>query len=126
MIIRIHRKRRAETNSKIIPRDAACNNREYTPPLKGVGGRTSGTVIDSACMGYVVDFMCKKLKLIIEVDGQTHDDPETKRRDIVRQRALENADCTMLRFREAEIFEHLNDVRLRIQQMVRSIERPEK
>ena len=30
---------------------------------------------------YIADFMCKPLKLIIEVDGFTHDNPEKLRRD---------------------------------------------
>ena len=65
----------------------------------------------------------KERKLIIEVDGSTHDDPDAKRRDTIRQLALEDASFTILRFRDEEIFLHLDDVRLRIQEAVRKIQR---
>ncbi len=38
---------------------------------------------------YILDFYCHKLKLIIEVDGSIHDDEEIIKKDIERQKILE-------------------------------------
>ncbi|MFP8489833.1 endonuclease domain-containing protein [Gracilimonas sp. Q87] len=40
---------------------------------------------------YVADFMCKKLDLIIEVDGCSHDHAEAQQQDKDRQNTLETA-----------------------------------
>jgi len=39
---------------------------------------------------YIADFMCKELKLIIEVDGITHYYHDTQINDKIRQKELEN------------------------------------
>jgi len=38
---------------------------------------------------YIVDFYCKKLSLVIEIDGGSHDFEEIMVKDIERQRILE-------------------------------------
>ena len=40
-------------------------------------------------LNYIVDFMCKELKLIIEVDGYSHLLEDVIENDIVRQQKLE-------------------------------------
>ena len=40
---------------------------------------------------YIADFMCKELKLIIEVDGYTHLLENVIKNDIIRQQKLESA-----------------------------------
>ncbi|MCE1163999.1 MAG: DUF559 domain-containing protein [Bacteroidetes bacterium] len=42
-------------------------------------------------LSYIADFMCKELKLIIELDGAIHDWKEVFEKDIVRQKELEEA-----------------------------------
>ena len=42
-------------------------------------------------LNYIADFMCKDLKLIIEVDGYSHTLEEVIRNDIIRQKKLEAA-----------------------------------
>ena len=42
-------------------------------------------------LNYIADFMCKELKLIIEVDGSSHEHEEIRNRDLVKQRELEKA-----------------------------------
>lgn len=57
---------------------------------------------------YVVDFMCKKLMLIIEVDGYTHEWADQWELDKKRQRKLEEVGFSVLRFTDDEV---LNDIR---------------
>jgi very-short-patch-repair endonuclease len=59
---------------------------------------------------YIADFMCKELMLIIEVDGITHTIPEVKRHDTKRQKALEAAGFTVMRFEDDDVLENITGV----------------
>jgi very-short-patch-repair endonuclease len=52
---------------------------------------------------YFADFACPSARLIIEVDGRTHNDDETQARDRERQGWLERQGWTVLRFRDEAI-----------------------
>src|SRR5574339_475585 len=52
---------------------------------------------------YIADFMCKELMLIIEVDGSIHQLEEIIKYDAIRQKALEEAGFTVLRFTNEEV-----------------------
>jgi very-short-patch-repair endonuclease len=57
---------------------------------------------------FSVDFYCSAAKLVIEVDGAIHDyAPEE---DAIRQEVLESKGLTVLRFRNEEIFDELEQV----------------
>ena len=47
---------------------------------------------------YIVDFYCFRAKLVIELDGGGHYDPEKQRKDEIRTRILENYGLKILRF----------------------------
>jgi very-short-patch-repair endonuclease len=51
--------------------------------------------------------MCKELKLIIEVDGLTHQFNDIALKDAERQKDLEDAGFTVLRFNDWEIMNDL-------------------
>jgi very-short-patch-repair endonuclease len=59
---------------------------------------------------YIADFMCKELMLIIEVDGSIHQLEEVMKNDAERQKALEEAGFTVLRFTNEEVLENINAV----------------
>jgi len=59
---------------------------------------------------YIADFMCKELKLIIEVDGYSHWNEKQFFRDQVRQKELEEHGYTLLRFSEKEVIQDLRNV----------------
>lgn len=52
---------------------------------------------------YIVDFYCKPLKLVIEVDGGYHFEEEQKLLDKERQNILENMGLNFLRFHDEEV-----------------------
>ena len=59
---------------------------------------------------YIADFMCKELMLIIEVDGSIHQQEEVITNDEVRQKALEEAGFTVLRFTNDEVLKDIQSV----------------
>ena len=57
---------------------------------------------------YIVDFVCRKLKLIIELDGRYHDHQLQK--DQLREAKLQSLGYRVLRFTEYEVMTNLNNV----------------
>jgi cyclase len=54
---------------------------------------------------YIADFYCHKVKLIIEVDGSVHNDPDIKEADDARQKELEGWGYTIIRFTNQKVIE---------------------
>jgi very-short-patch-repair endonuclease len=52
---------------------------------------------------YIVDFYCKPLKLVIEIDGSYHFEEEQKVKDKNRQTILEEMGLHFLRFSEQQV-----------------------
>lgn len=59
---------------------------------------------------YIVDFYCPKLKLVIELDGGTHDIDEVCKKDEEKQKYLENLNFTVKRYNNEEILNELEPV----------------
>ena len=59
---------------------------------------------------YVIDFYCPKLKLAIEIDGQTHLDQVARIYDQERQKYIESFGIKFLRFSNYEVYENLDAV----------------
>ena len=72
---------------------------------------------------YIVDFYCKKLRLIVEIDGWTHSDIEVAKKDAIRQERLESLGYHFIRFTDVEVFHDLEDVRFRLEERIRELEK---
>ena len=59
---------------------------------------------------YIVDFYCPGLKLVIEVDGDTHFSEEGKIYDEERTRVLESYGLRVIRFTDVDVFESFESV----------------
>ncbi len=59
---------------------------------------------------YIADFFSKELKLIIELDGYTHQFEEVARKDRIREERLKSLGYHILRFQDEEVFTDLNNV----------------
>ena len=59
---------------------------------------------------YIADFMCKELMLIVEVDGSIHELEEVRKNDEQRQKVLEEAGFTVLRFTNEEVLTNIQTV----------------
>jgi very-short-patch-repair endonuclease len=51
--------------------------------------------------GYIVDFYCSKLRLVIEIDGESH--AETVEYDVERTKILEALGLTVVRYTNDEV-----------------------
>ena len=70
--------------------------------MKGYGFRRQRPVLN-----YIADFMCMELMLIVEVDGSIHELEEVRKNDEQRQKALEEAGFTVLRFTNNEVLTNI-------------------
>ncbi len=68
--------------------------------------------------GYIADFFCADLKLIIEVDGITHLDDEAIQKDMKRDADLKTLGYTVLRFTNQEVLEKIGWVGNTIEQWI--------
>ena len=61
-------------------------------------------------LNYIADFYCYELKLVIELDGYTHQFEEVQVKDEQKQAALEKLGLTVMRFQDSEIFKDMKNV----------------
>jgi cyclase len=59
---------------------------------------------------YIADFYCHEAKLVIELDGSIHNQPDILQNDIERQKYLEELGLTVLRFTNDELYNNTNKV----------------
>ena len=59
---------------------------------------------------YIVDFICLKQRLIIEIDGGYHNDILQQQEDRIRQNWLESMDYKVIRFTNEEVFYNIETV----------------
>lgn len=64
--------------------------------------------------GWIADFWCPQLRLVIEADGRTHDSAADAHRDHV----MAEKKITVLRFRNERIYDDLDGVRDEIEHAV--------
>jgi very-short-patch-repair endonuclease len=70
--------------------------------------------------GYILDFYCSKLKLIIELDGPIHQRKENKEYDKVRDGYFSDLGYTTIRFLNSDIRNNLVDVLHKIKSFLTS------
>lgn len=61
-------------------------------------------------LNFIADFYCYELKLVIELDGYTHQIEEVQKKDVIKQCELEQLGLTVLRFEDEEVFSDLDNV----------------
>jgi very-short-patch-repair endonuclease len=76
-------------------------------------------------MSYVADFLCKPLRLIIEIDGSGQVDPEAGKHAKSRQLELETSGFTVLRFKDEDVLRDMDEVRTKISSVIVSLEKKE-
>jgi very-short-patch-repair endonuclease len=59
---------------------------------------------------FVVDFFCYEAKLIIELDGEAHDNPFQMERDLERTKILKSLGLKEIRFKNEEVLTHIENV----------------
>jgi imidazole glycerol-phosphate synthase subunit HisF len=69
---------------------------------------------------YILDFYCHRLKLVIEVDGCIHDNPDVKQNDINRQNVLEADRLKVLRLTNEECLYDMQGVINRLNTLIQN------
>ena len=68
---------------------------------------------------YIVDFYCAAKKLVVEIDGLQHYEPEVEEKDKVRTAYLESIGLKVMRFSNYDVDTHFDGVCAMIDKMVR-------
>ena len=58
----------------------------------------------------IVDFYCHKLKLVIELDGKYHENPNQKRMDELREDTLKESGIKIIRFQDKSLVNDIDSV----------------
>ena len=69
---------------------------------------------------YIVDFFCPRLRLVIEIDGESHDNRQQK--DAVRQKYLESLGLRVVRFLDRDVKKDIQAVIKQLEQEISIIE----
>ena len=69
---------------------------------------------------YIVDFYCAESKLVVEIDGSQHYEPEEKARDEARTTYLNSLGLQVVPFSNYQVDRHLDGVCATIEAMIRS------
>jgi len=70
---------------------------------------------------FIADFFCKELRLIIELDGITHN--EKIKNDLFRQVELESMGYSVLRFTDDEVHNNLEGVQIELIKWIEEFEK---
>ena len=70
---------------------------------------------------YIADFYCHKFKLIIELDGDYHNQEEQKQKDEVRTEVLRLNDLNIIRFKNEEVEQDINQVLITIKNKIEQL-----
>lgn len=70
---------------------------------------------------YIVDFYCPKLRLVIEIDGDTHFTEEGKQYDEERTATLEGYGLKIIRFLNTQVMQNLEMVCEEIEKVMESL-----
>jgi very-short-patch-repair endonuclease len=71
---------------------------------------------------YIVDFYCREIKLIVEVDGEIHEYQRDE--DTLRQNYLEELEYNVMRFSNEEVISNTEKVMKEIEDFVRLKQKP--
>ncbi len=73
---------------------------------------------------YIADFCVPRLKLVIELDGITHDDPIVQEKDKAKQEFLEERGFTVLHFKDSEVLGNVDNVLKKIMKVCEKLTSP--
>jgi very-short-patch-repair endonuclease len=68
---------------------------------------------------FIVDFYCSEKKLVIELDGGIHDNPDQKEYDIGRSAEIEKYDIKIIRFKNEDIIDNLEKTLKKIIELIK-------
>lgn len=100
----------------VLKENAAHNRKNPTEAEAALWGLLSGKQLGAKFLrqhiigDYIVDFLCRKNNLIIEVDGGYHNDPRQQEDDLQRTRWLESQGYHVMRFTNEQVLFDIQNV----------------
>lgn len=94
---------------ELLKKNAKSNRRNMTEAESAFWSMVQGSALGQRCIRqhvigcYIVDFLFRRSKLIIEVDGGYHFTEEQQKEDAIRQDWLEHQGFKVLRFTNEQI-----------------------
>ena len=76
--------------------------------------------------GFIADFFCNKLKVVIELDGYTHGFENVVEKDKLKEERLRQLGISVLRFHDSEVMNNIDNVLRVIQYFIEEFGRKEK
>ncbi len=70
---------------------------------------------------FIVDFVCLSQRLVVEVDGGYHNNPEVKEADILRTEILEDLGYRVIRFNNEEVLGDIDNVLSKIENEIKKV-----
>ena len=71
---------------------------------------------------YVVDFYSTKYRLVIEIDGPTHNSREARKYDKIREEYLESLNLNIIRFTNYEVYNEIELVLFKLKERINKLE----
>ncbi len=71
---------------------------------------------------FVIDFYCPELKLAVEIDGASHNEPDQQKKDISRQKYLESFNIKFVRIKDEELLGNPNKAFSKIEKAIELLE----
>ena len=72
---------------------------------------------------FVIDFYCSELKLAVEVDGESHNNPEQRKYDIKSQKYLEKFNIKFVRIKDEDLLGNPNQAFMIIEDAIKLLEK---
>ncbi|GAB2633293.1 endonuclease domain-containing protein [Belliella aquatica] len=72
---------------------------------------------------FIIDFYCHQYKLVIELDGDVHEEKDQKERDLGREEELKNLGLHIIRFSNESVLNETNEVLFKILDKISEIKR---
>ncbi len=72
---------------------------------------------------FVIDFYCSELKLAVEVDGESHNNPEQRKYDSKRQKYLEKFNIKFVRIKDEDLLGNPNEAFKKIEDSIQLLEK---
>lgn len=68
--------------------------------------------------GFIVDFYCNEIGLVVEIDGPIHEEPDLLKNDMEKEKIFQMMGLSLIRFRNEEVLLNKNEVRRKLEILI--------
>ena len=94
---------------ELLKANARSNRKSMTEAERSFWSMVKGNALGERCLrqhvigDYIVDFIFRKSKLVVEIDGEYHEPQEQQLSDTIRSEYLESMGCQVIRFTNEQV-----------------------